>query len=127
MLKWVVYAVLATLLHLEVPNTPLVLLPFLFPKEMPQVVTAQPAYQRVFSSVFFVKSSLLATSFDFQIVTSNIPGVSQIIPQNEDAYSYLVEETMFTVFKDGTTALFDERVGDFISDAGHAHLCCAMS
>ena len=77
--------------------------------------------------MFFVKSSLLATSFDFQIATSLTPVVSQIIPQNEDAYSYLVEETMFTVFKDGTTALFDERVGDFISDAGHAHLCCAMS
>ena len=77
--------------------------------------------------MFFVKSSLLATSFDFQIVTSNIPGVSQIIPQNEEAYSYLVQETMYTVFKDGTTALFSERVGDFISDAGHAHLCCAMS
>ena len=80
----------------------------------------------LFFSVLRV-NAYLATSFDFQIVTSNIPGVSQIIPQNEDAYSYLVEETMFTVFKDGTTALFDERVGDFISDAGHAHLCCAMS
>ena len=80
----------------------------------------------LFFSVLHVNVHL-ATSFDFQIVTSNIPGVSQIIPQNEEAYSYLVEETMFTVFKDGTTALFDERVGDFISDAGHAHLCCAMS
>ena len=68
----------------------------------------------------------LAT-FDFTIVDSNIPGISQIIPQNEDAYSYLVEETMFTVFADGTTALFSERVGDFISDASWAQLCCAMN
>ena len=66
-------------------------------------------------------------SFDFEIVGSNIPGISQIIPQNEDAFSYLVQETSLTVFKDGSTALFDERVGDFISDASHAHLCCTYS
>ena len=76
--------------------------------------------------MFFV-NPLLATSFDFEIIGSNISGVSQIIPLNEDAYSYLVEETMYTVFADGSTALFSERVGDFISDAEHAHLCCAMS
>jgi len=69
-------------------------------------------------------STHLATSFDFEIIGSNIPGISQIIPQNEDAFSYLVEETSFTVFQDGTTALFNERIGDFISDASHAHLCC---
>ena len=65
----------------------------------------------------------LAT-FDFTIVNSNIPGISHIIPQNEDAYSYLVEETLYTVFQDGTTALFDERVPDFVSDAGWSHLTC---
>ena len=69
-------------------------------------------------------NAYLATSFDFQIVGSNIPGISQIIPQNEEAYSYLLEETLYTVFDDGTTALFDERCGDFISDASYAHLCC---
>ena len=66
----------------------------------------------------------MSVTFDFQIVGSNIPGISQVIPQNEEAFSYLVDETLLTVFQDGSTALFDERVGDFISDAGHAHLCC---
>ena len=66
----------------------------------------------------------MSVTFDFQIVGSNIPGISQVIPQNEEAFSYLVDETHLTVFQDGTTALFNERVGDFISDAGHAHLCC---
>ena len=66
----------------------------------------------------------MAITYDFRIVTSNIHGVSQVVPQNEDAFSYLVDETNFTVFEDGSTALFDERIGDFISDAGHAHLCC---
>ena len=66
----------------------------------------------------------MSVTFDFQIVASNIRGVSQVIPQNEEAFSYLVDECHLTIFNDGTTALFDERVGDFISDAGHAHLCC---
>ena len=74
-----------------------------------------------------IASTHLSISFDFEIIGSNIPGISQIVPQNEDALSYLVEETSFTVFKDGSTALFDERIGDFISDASHAHLCCTYS
>ena len=72
----------------------------------------------------FFEITHLATSFDFEIIGSNISGISQIIPMNEEALSYLVDETLYTVFADGSTALFNERVGDFISDAGHAHLCC---
>ena len=67
----------------------------------------------------------MSITFDFQIVGSNIPGISQVLPQNEDAFRYLVEEAHFTTFEDGSACLFDERVGDFISDAGHAHLCCS--
>ena len=33
MTKWVLYGVLTALLHLEVPSTPMVLLPFLMPKQ----------------------------------------------------------------------------------------------
>lgn len=68
----------------------------------------------------------MSVTFDFQIVDSNIAGISQVVPQNEDAFSYLVEEAHMTVFSDGTAALFDDRIGDFISDAGHAHLCCEL-
>ena len=77
------------------------------------------------SCVLFL-SRLLSTTFDFTIVDTNIAGISQIIPQNEDAYTYLVEEAHFTVFKDGSAALWDENVGDFISDASYAHLCCEL-
>ena len=66
----------------------------------------------------------MSITYDFRIVESNIDGISAVIPQNEEAYSYLVEEAHMTVFSDGSSALFDERVGDFISDAGHAQLCC---
>ena len=66
----------------------------------------------------------MAVTYDFTIAETTLPGVSQVVPQNEDAFSYLVEETLLTVFQDGSTVLFDERLGDFISDAEHAHLCC---
>ena len=68
----------------------------------------------------------MSVTFDFQIVDTNISGISQVVPQNEDAFSYLVEEAHMTVFSDGSAALFDDRIGDFISDAGHAHLCCEL-
>ena len=66
--------------------------------------------------------TILATSFDFKIVGSNIAGISSIEPQNEEALDYLINEAHLSVFQDGTAALFDDRIGDFISDAGWAHL-----
>ena len=75
----------------------------------------------------FFLSRHLAISFDFKIVGSNISGISQIIPQHEDALNYLTEEVNYTVFKDGSAALWDENVGDFISDAGWAHLACEIA
>ena len=70
--------------------------------------------------------SRLLISYDFTIVDTNIAGISQIVPQNEEAYTYLVDEAQLTVLKDGSAALWDENVGDFISDASHAHLCCEL-
>ena len=66
----------------------------------------------------------MSFTFDFQIVSSPIAGIKQVIPQNEDAFRYIADELHYTIMNDGSTALFDERVGDFISDAGHAHLSC---
>ena len=37
---WFIYAVLTVLLHLDAPKTPLVLLPFLMPKQIVEVVEA---------------------------------------------------------------------------------------
>ena len=68
----------------------------------------------------------MAITYDFQIVASNIPGLTQVVPQNEDAFCYLVDEAEMQVLTDGSAVLFDDRVGDFISDAGHAHMCCEL-
>ena len=37
---WFIYAALTVALHLEVPKAPLVLLPFLMPRQVPEVVRA---------------------------------------------------------------------------------------
>ena len=68
----------------------------------------------------------MSVTYDFQIVGTNLAGVSAVIAQNEDAFRYLVDEVNYSVFEDGTAPLFDDRIGDFISDAGHAHLCCEL-
>ena len=68
----------------------------------------------------------MAITYDFQIVASNIPGLKKVVPQNEDAFCYLVDEANMQTLKDGSAVLFNDRVGDFISDAGHAHMCCEL-
>jgi hypothetical protein len=65
-------------------------------------------------------------TYDFQIFDTELLGVSLVCAQNEDAFSYLVEEAHFTVFEDGSAPLFKDAVGDFISDAEQAHLCCEL-
>ena len=69
----------------------------------------------------------MSVTYDFKIVSSNLSGISVIEAQTEDAFVYLTEEAHMTVFADGTSVLFDERVGDFINDCEHAHFCCTYS
>ena len=68
----------------------------------------------------------MSVTYDFTIVKSNIDGISQVMPLNEDAFRYIVDETQYSVFQDGSTVLFDENVGDFISDASWAHMTCEL-
>ncbi len=68
-------------------------------------------------------NNYMSTTFDFQIVANtSIPGLSLVMPQNEDAYNYLTEEAELAVLADGSAPLFTDNVGDFISDAGWAQL-----
>ena len=68
----------------------------------------------------------MSITYDFTIVKSSIDGISQVMPLNEDAFRYIVDETQYSVFQDGSTVLFDENVGDFISDASWAQLACEL-
>ena len=64
---------------------------------------------------------------DFQIISrTEVPGISLVIAQNEDAFSYLTEEEDMAYFADGSVPLATDQVGDFISDAEWAHLSSAL-
>ena len=64
-------------------------------------------------------------TFDFKIVRdTQVPGISLVMAQNEDAFSYITEEEDLAYLADGSVPLATDQVGDFISDAEHAHLCC---
>ena len=68
----------------------------------------------------------MSVSFDFTIVATNIDGISAVMPWNEEAYNWMVDEAHLSSFPDGSTVLFNDTVGDFISDASHAHLACEL-
>ena len=68
----------------------------------------------------------MAITYDFQLISTEMIGMTKVVAQNEDAFCYLVDEADMQVLQDGSAVLFDDRVGDFISDAGHAHMCCEL-
>lgn len=68
----------------------------------------------------------MAITYDFQLISTEMAGFTKVVAQNEDAFCYLVDEANMQTLKDGSAVLFDDRVGDFISDAGHAHMCCEL-
>ena len=73
--------------------------------------------------LFFVQPHL--ASFDFEIASNTlVPGVTLIMPMNEQAFDFVADECDYTVLQDGSVPLFSETVGDFISDAESAHLSC---
>ena len=69
----------------------------------------------------------MQATFDFQIIAhTDVPGISLVIAQNEDAFSYLTEEEDMAYFQDGSVPLATDQVGDFISDAEHCHFSSAL-
>ena len=69
----------------------------------------------------------MATSTDFQIIArTDVPGISLVIAQNEDAFSYLTEEEDLAYLSDGSVPLATDRLDSFIHDAEQAHLCSAL-
>ena len=68
----------------------------------------------------------MSITYDFTIVSTNVDGISAVMPWNEEAYTWMTTEAHLSSFPDGSTVLFSENVGDFISDASHAHLACEL-
>ena len=76
-------------------------------------------------SVLFFDSIHLKTTFDFVIASNTfVPGLTLVMPMTEDAFDYASDECGYATLKDGSIPLYDECVGDFISDAESAHFAC---
>ena len=65
----------------------------------------------------------MSVTFDFQIVTSDVPGMSLVMSMNEDAFSFVTDELQLNTLPDGSAPLSDSNVVGFIADAENAHLC----
>ncbi len=69
----------------------------------------------------------MTTTYDFQIIANtDVSGMSLVVAQNEDAFSYLTQEEEFGYFQDGSVPLSTDRISRFIVDAEHAQLSAAL-
>ena len=69
----------------------------------------------------------MATTFDFQIISkTDVPGISLIVAQNEDAFVYANETEDLEYLQDGSFPLATDKVGDFISDCGWDRMSCNL-
>ena len=68
----------------------------------------------------------MSVTYDFQIVRSDIPGISLVMSMNEDAFSYLTDEADLNTLPDGSAPLSNAHLGHFITDAEQAQLCSAL-
>ena len=88
-------------------------------------MTHSPSIEGAFPRVLHLLS--MTATFDFQVqVRTDMPGLSYVVAQNEDAFSYLTEEEDLSYLSDGSVPLDTDKVGDFISDAEHAQFCAAL-
>jgi len=69
----------------------------------------------------------MATTYDFQIISrTDVPGISLVLPQNEDAFMYITEGEEMTCLPNGSVPLATDKVGDFISDCGWEFYSCDL-
>ena len=69
----------------------------------------------------------MATSVDFQIIAyTDVPGISLVVAQNEDAFVYATETGDMDCLSDGSIPLASDKVGDFVSDCGWDNYSCTL-
>jgi hypothetical protein len=69
----------------------------------------------------------MTTTYDFTIITNtDVAGMSLVVAQNEDAFSYITQEEEYGYFQDGSVPLSTDRISRFIVDAEQAQLSAAL-
>ena len=71
--------------------------------------------------------SLLMPTYDFEIVRmTTVPGISLVMAQNEDAFSYITDELELSCFQDGSVPIHTNQLPEFAEKAERAHMACAL-
>ena len=69
----------------------------------------------------------MSMTYDFQLISNTaVSGMSLIMAQNEDAFSYLTDELGFGTFQDGSAPLDTRYLPDFNETAEKAHFACEL-
>ena len=66
----------------------------------------------------------MATTYDFQLLSSGVPGMSLVMSMNEDAFETITGEFDMTTISDGSAPLDTSRLSEFVHLAEQAQLCC---
>ena len=68
----------------------------------------------------------MSVTYDFQIITTDIPGVCKVMSMNEDAFSYLTDECDYATLPDGSAPLGDTKVAHFIETSEQAQFASVL-
>ena len=66
----------------------------------------------------------MSATYDFQLLSSGVPGMSLVMSMNEDAFETITGEFDMTVISDGAAPIDNSRLSDFVHLAERAHLAC---
>jgi len=69
----------------------------------------------------------MSITFDFTLVSSGVPGMSLVMPMNEEAFDAITDEFEMTVISNGSAPLDNNRLSDFKHLAERAQLACDFS
>lgn len=73
--------------------------------------------------MFFIDLSMSRVTYDFQLCSSGVPGLSLVMSMNEEAFDFITDEDYSTI-SDGSAPVDNNRLSNFAALAEAAHLQC---
>ena len=69
----------------------------------------------------------MSISFDFQLVhNTQVPGISLVMPMNEEAFDYMVDEADLQPLNNGCAVIATHKLPDLLDDIEQAHMCATL-
>ena len=66
----------------------------------------------------------MSIAYDFKLLSSGVPGMSLVMPMNEEAFESITAEFDMTVLPNGSAPLDNTRLSEFVHLAECAHMAC---